>query len=120
MSYVIGNPDSGRLLPQVKLCLRIYSHFSMYRDRLERGRKDYDCNILKSNLFAWPETSTLRDCFPTQDVAFNSLTTGRNVRRLLPAGSGAQNTVDLTVAGPEGGRWACKFLNENSELSTCS
>lgn len=26
--------------------------FSMYRDRLERGRKDYDCNILKSNLFA--------------------------------------------------------------------
>lgn len=27
------------------------------------AEKDYDCNILKSNLFAWPETSTLHDSF---------------------------------------------------------
>lgn len=27
------------------------------------AEKDYDCNILKSNLFAWLETSTLHNCF---------------------------------------------------------
>ena len=27
------------------------------------AEKDYDCNILKSNLFARPETSTLHNCF---------------------------------------------------------
>lgn len=117
LSYVIGNPDSGRLLPQAKLCLRIYSHFSMYRDRLERGRKDYDCNILKSNLFAWPETFTLRDCFLPKMLPLILSRQGetcigcfRQVQ--VPRALWISMWLDQRVAGGSAGL--------HSELSTCS
>lgn len=69
MSDVIGNPDSCRLLPQAALCLRHILIRPWTGPVWREAEKDYDCNILKSNLFAWPETSTLHNCFlPTKSL----------------------------------------------------
>lgn len=87
------------------------------------AEKDYDCNILKSNLFAWPETSNLHNCFLPKMLSLILSWQGGTRGSSFPQVQAWRECVRPTVSRPAGDRMAPERAPaaevSSSELLVC-